>query len=127
VVDEIHAIEFFIEEPGRYVDPAFDQLARQIPKPHEPDGGDPWVEAFFAEMEHIAHTDDPAAIGGAFDLVDQDGRKVSDRDLKGRPFLAFFSYTRSPDVCPATLFALSRVMHALGPDADRVGAGYSGL
>jgi protein SCO1/2 len=63
-----------------------------------------------------------AAIGGPFQLVDQDGRTVSDRDLKGRPFLVFFGFINCPDVCPTTLFEMSEVLRALGPDADKVNA-----
>jgi protein SCO1/2 len=64
----------------------------------------------------------PAAIGGAFQLTDQNGRTVTDEDLKGHPFLVFFGFTHCPDVCPTTLFEVSEVLRALGPDADRVEA-----
>jgi len=63
-----------------------------------------------------------AAIGGPFELVDQDGRTITDRDMKGRPFLVFFGFTNCPDVCPTTLFEVSEVLRALGPDADKVNA-----
>lgn len=63
-----------------------------------------------------------AAVGGPFHLVDQNGKPVSDADMKGHPFLVFFGYTHCPDVCPTTLFELSEVLRALGPDADRAGA-----
>jgi protein SCO1/2 len=63
-----------------------------------------------------------ATIGGPFSLTDQDGRTVTDRDLKGRPFLMFFGFTHCPDVCPTALFEVSEIMRALGPDADRVRA-----
>ena len=63
-----------------------------------------------------------AAVGGPFHLEDQNGKPVSDQDMKGRPFLVFFGFTRCPDICPTTLFEMSQVMKALGPDADRVGA-----
>ena len=63
-----------------------------------------------------------AAIGGPFTLTDQNGKPVSDRDLKGKPFLVFFGYTHCPDVCPTTLFDVSEVLRALGPDADRTAA-----
>ena len=63
-----------------------------------------------------------AAIGGPFQLTDQSGRSVSAHDLKGRPFLVFFGYTNCPDFCPATLFDVSEVLRALGPDADRINA-----
>jgi protein SCO1/2 len=59
----------------------------------------------------------PAAIGGPFVLETGDGRKVSDADLRGAPFLVFFGYTHCPDVCPTTLFQISEILRALGPDA----------
>jgi protein SCO1 len=63
-----------------------------------------------------------AAVGGPFHLEDQNGKPVSDADMKGRPFLVFFGFTHCPDICPTTLFELSQVMRALGPDANRAGA-----
>jgi len=63
-----------------------------------------------------------AAIGGRFKLVDQDGNQVTDKDMKGRPFLVFFGFTHCPDVCPTTLFEVSEILRALGPDADRTRA-----
>jgi protein SCO1 len=63
-----------------------------------------------------------AAVGGPFHLEDQNGKPVSDADMKGRPFLVFFGFTHCPDICPTTLFEMSQIMRALGPDADRTGA-----
>ena len=63
-----------------------------------------------------------ASIGGPFKLVDQNGQVVTDQDLKGRPFLVFFGFTHCPDVCPTTLFEVSEIFRALGPDADRARA-----
>src|SRR5262245_21482894 len=63
-----------------------------------------------------------AAIGGPFQLVDQDGRKVTDEDFRGRPFLVFFGFTHCPEICPTTLFEISEILRKLGPDADRVRA-----
>jgi protein SCO1/2 len=63
-----------------------------------------------------------SAIGGPFSLTDQDGRTVTDQDLRGRPFLVFFGFTHCPDVCPTTLFELSEVLGKLGPDAQKVSA-----
>ena len=62
-----------------------------------------------------------AAVGGPFHLVDQDGKAVSDEAMKGRPFLVFFGFTHCPDVCPTTLFDMSQMLRALGPDAGRIG------
>jgi len=63
-----------------------------------------------------------AAVGGPFHLEDQNGRPVSDADMKGKPFLVFFGFTHCPDICPTTLFEISQVFKALGPDANRTGA-----
>ncbi len=63
-----------------------------------------------------------AAVGGPFHLEDQNGKPVSDEDMKGRPFLVFFGFTHCPDICPTTLFEMSEVIRQLGKDADRIGA-----
>ena len=63
-----------------------------------------------------------AAIGGPFHLTDQNGKAVTDQDMKGKPFLVFFGFTHCPDICPTTLFDVSQVLKSLGPDADRAGA-----
>jgi protein SCO1/2 len=63
-----------------------------------------------------------AGVGGPFHLEDQNGKPVSDEDMKGRPFLVFFGFTHCPDICPTTLFDISQLMRQLGPDADRAGA-----
>lgn len=63
-----------------------------------------------------------AAVGGPFQLEDQNGKPFTDVDMKGRPFLVFFGFTHCPDICPTTLFEISEVLRALGPDADRTGA-----
>lgn len=64
----------------------------------------------------------PTAIGGPFQLTDQSGRTVTDKDLKGKPTLIFFGFTHCPDVCPTSLFEMSEVLKAMGKDADRVNA-----
>jgi protein SCO1 len=63
-----------------------------------------------------------AAIGGPFNLIDQDGQPFRDQDLKGKTFLVFFGFTHCPDVCPTTLFEISEIMRKLGPEADRTAA-----
>ncbi len=56
-------------------------------------------------------------IGGAFSLLDKDGRGVTDRDLRGRYALVYFGYTFCPDVCPTTLNAVAAAVDLLGPQA----------
>jgi protein SCO1/2 len=64
----------------------------------------------------------PAAIGGPFQLTDQTGQTVTEKNLQGRPTLIFFGFTHCPDVCPTSLFEISEVLRAMGKDADRVNA-----
>lgn len=40
------------------------------------------------------------AIGGAFDLVDQTGKAVTDKQVFTKPALVYFGYASCPDVCP---------------------------
>lgn len=64
----------------------------------------------------------PAAIGGPFQLADQSGKIVTEKDMKGRPTLIFFGFTHCPDVCPTALFEISEILRAMGKDADKVNA-----
>lgn len=61
-------------------------------------------------------TSGQALVGGPFTMTDTDGHTVTDADFNGHPFLVFFGYTHCPDVCPTSLFEISQVMKALGPD-----------
>jgi protein SCO1/2 len=64
----------------------------------------------------------PAAIGGPFQLTDQTGATVTEKDLQGHPTLIFFGFTHCPDVCPTSLFEISEILRAMGKDADKVNA-----
>jgi len=61
-----------------------------------------------------------ASIGGPFTLVDDTGAPVSDKTLAGKPYAIYFGYTYCPEVCPTTLFDLTRWIKKLGPDADKL-------
>ncbi len=49
-----------------------------------------------------------AAIGGPFHLVDQNGKAVDEKVLKGKWSAVFFGFTYCPEACPTTLFALGQ-------------------
>lgn len=76
----------------------------------------------FWAMGGMSKVAQPAAIGGPFQLTDQNGKTVTDKNLKGKPTLIFFGYTHCPDVCPTSLFEISEVLRAMGKDADKVNA-----
>jgi protein SCO1 len=58
-----------------------------------------------------------SAIGGPFQLLAHNGQQVTEKDLLGRPNLVFFGYTHCPDVCHTTLFEMSEILRAMGPEA----------
>jgi protein SCO1/2 len=76
----------------------------------------------FWAMGGVSKVAQPAAVGGPFQLTDQNGKAVTDASLKGKPTLIFFGYTHCPDVCPTSLFEMSEVLRAMGKDADKVNA-----
>jgi protein SCO1/2 len=55
-----------------------------------------------------------SAITGTFSLIDHDGRRVTEKDFQGKPYLVFVGFTHCPDVCPTTLFQMSEVLRATG-------------
>jgi protein SCO1 len=61
-----------------------------------------------------------ASIGGPFSLTSHEGKRVTDKDLSGKPFALFFGFTNCPDVCPTTLLELTNRMDDLGRDADKL-------
>jgi protein SCO1/2 len=77
----------------------------------------------------LAHRDTPRgaagtllanAIGGPFRLVDQNGKTVTDADLKGKWSLIYFGYTHCPDACPTALNDMSIALDELGPRRSAV-------
>ncbi len=51
-------------------------------------------------------------LGGAFALVNQDGKPVTDGDFKGKYRLMYFGYTFCPDVCPTDVAVIARGLQA---------------
>src|SRR5260370_631877 len=63
-----------------------------------------------------------SAIGGPFGLVDQNGKPVTDVDLRGKWLLVYFGYTHCPDACPTALNDIAIALDELGPKRDVVRA-----
>src|SRR6266478_2668448 len=61
-----------------------------------------------------------SAIGGPFRLTDQNGKAVTDADLKGRWSLIYFGYTHCPDACPTALNDISIALEDLGAKREAV-------
>jgi protein SCO1/2 len=65
-------------------------------------------------------TSGKALVGGPFTLTDDTGKRVTDKDYRGRHMLVFFGFTSCPDICPAGLQLISAAIENLGPKADRL-------
>jgi cytochrome oxidase Cu insertion factor (SCO1/SenC/PrrC family) len=61
-----------------------------------------------------------ALIGGPFEMVNQNGAKVTEQDFAGKPTVIFFGYTYCPDVCPTELQIMSTALDQLGNQAKDV-------
>jgi len=86
------------------------------------------LRIFVSDDQSIAHADKQVGagligtpdIGGAFTLVDHDGKLVTEKDFIGRYMLVFFGYTNCPDVCPLTLNTLTEVLDKMGKEAEKI-------
>jgi protein SCO1 len=63
-----------------------------------------------------------AVFSGRFDLVDQDGRAVTEDSYAGHFRVMTFGYTFCPDICPTTLGTIATTLDRLGPAAAQVEA-----
>jgi len=62
-------------------------------------------------------------VGGPFQMVDQDGKAVTEASYAGRYLMVFFGYTFCPDVCPQGLQIIGSALDIFkenGGDADKV-------
>lgn len=62
----------------------------------------------------------PADIGGAFALIDQNGRAVTDADFRGRYMLIFFGYAQCESICPVGLKRMTEALDLLGERGEAV-------
>lgn len=71
-------------------------------------------------MPPAGTTTGKALVGGPFALVYDAGKRVTDKDFRGRYMLVFFGYTHCPDICPAGLQLISAALENLKGKADRI-------
>ena len=60
------------------------------------------------------------SLGGAFDLVNQAGQPVTERDFAGRWLLVYFGFTFCPDICPTELGIMASALDVMGPAGESV-------
>jgi len=75
------------------------------------------VTAGLAWKAGVFKSQPTAAVGGPFQLVDQNGAPATEKALKGKWSAVFFGFTYCPDVCPGTLQGLAAATDQLGPKA----------
>ena len=63
-----------------------------------------------------------ARIGGAFSLIDQDGRPTTDRSFAGRYRIMYFGYTFCPDVCPTDVQVIGAAVKQVEARNQALGA-----
>ncbi len=61
-----------------------------------------------------------SAIGGPFQLVDQNGQTVTNTDLEGKWLLVYFGYTHCPDACPTALNNIALALSDLGAEKKEI-------
>ena len=62
----------------------------------------------------------PETLGGPFELVDHNGKKVTDETYRGRWMVLFFGFTGCREACPLGLERIGQAMDDLGPLAANI-------
>ncbi|MBN9470770.1 MAG: SCO family protein [Bosea sp.] len=76
----------------------------------------------FAPGGRQAGQSQASSVGGPFALTTTEGKTLTDKDLRGAPFLVFFGFTHCPDICPTKLFEISEVLRAAGTKGEKLRA-----
>jgi protein SCO1/2 len=78
------------------------------------------VAALYRAHEQAGAPTSAGLVGGAYSLVDQDGRTVTDKTYDGRLKLVLFGFTHCPDVCPTGLASMTAALDQLGEKKGEV-------
>ncbi len=72
-----------------------------------------WVQNIDESHDDISIVLPKVKIGGAYSLIDNNGKQVTNLDFNGKYQLVYFGYTYCPDVCPTALSAIAEAMAEL--------------
>jgi protein SCO1/2 len=78
----------------------------------------------FAQCRQSQVAGGAGAIGGPFELVDEDRHAVTDQDVPSEPTLIYFGYTYCPDVCPLDAGRNAEAMDLLEEDGKIVNGAF---
>lgn len=62
------------------------------------------------------------AMNSPFQLVNEDGKAVTEADFAGKPSLWFYGFANCPDICPTALAEIAELLKQLGTDAEKLNA-----
>ena len=71
-------------------------------------------------QKNLAGFEPLVEVGGAFNLVDQSGKSVTEKDYRGKFLLVVFGYTYCPDICPIELQNVAITLDKLGKKSNAV-------
>ncbi len=70
-------------------------------------------------LQPVVTSSGTALVGGPFEVVNQDGKRVSDKDFLGKYTIYYFGYTFCPDICPAELQVMSAALAEVPGSAEK--------
>lgn len=62
------------------------------------------------------------AMTAPFQLINEDGKSVTEADFAGKASVWFYGFANCPDICPTALAEIAGLLRLLGPDADKLNA-----
>lgn len=65
---------------------------------------------FLAKEKERTKSIGMASIGGPFELVDTNGKTVTDKDILGKWVLLYFGFCHCPDICPDQLEKMTEIV-----------------
>lgn len=82
------------------------------------------LAALFSYQLFVKGTDNQfmsgTKMGDPFNLIDHNGKPITDAELNGNPSAVFFGFAHCPEVCPTTLYELATWLDELGEDATNI-------
>jgi protein SCO1/2 len=73
-----------------------------------------WFKEFMPNVpQQTEQSKGEVLIGGAFQLVNQDGKTVTDKDFAGKYMLVYFGFTSCPMICPTDMSDITVALNSL--------------